>query len=108
VARAGRAQGLDVVSALELDRRGLTDDAQLFWAAEQGRCLVTRDIHDFPELALRFAANQWPHAGVAIVPRSIAARDVGGIVRALHSFTEIYEEGLPRYTVTYLTTLTPH
>jgi len=83
-------------------RRHLSDPEQLLWAAEHGRCLVTRDIRDFPRLSLQFEENRWPHAGVAIVPRSFRDRDVGAIVQALAGLNDLYQEGLPRYAVVYL------
>jgi predicted nuclease of predicted toxin-antitoxin system len=101
-ATAARRSGLDVLPAREVGRQHLTDAEQLRWAAEQGRCMVTRDVGDFPRLSRRFAESQLPHAGVALVPRSLPDDETGGIVRALMALSEMYEEGLPSYTVVYL------
>lgn len=100
--QAARRSRIDVLSAHELGRYRLTDADQLLWAAEQGRCMVTRDVGDFPRLSRRFAASHWPHAGVAIVPSSRPDRDIGGIARGLIALSQMYEEGLPSYSVVYL------
>jgi hypothetical protein len=72
------------------------------YAAAAGRCLVTREIGDFSELSRRFAESYRRHAGVAVVPRSLRDDDVSGIVRALSQVERMYGEGLPSYTVIFL------
>ena len=107
VARAGRGRGLDATSSHEVGRDSLSDDAQLLWAAEQGRCLVTRDVNDFPELTRRFAEKNLPHAGVVLVPDSLPNRNIGAIVQALLRLAQLYPDGLSSYTVMYLSPSEP-
>jgi predicted nuclease of predicted toxin-antitoxin system len=102
VAIIARAQGLDVTSSQECGRNELPDETQLRLAAEEGRCLVTRNRDDFQELTLRFFENEWPHAGVLIVPRSLPNRDAARIARALVAFAQTQETDLPSYAVVWL------
>lgn len=69
VARLARSRGLDVISSPECGRNGLSDAEQLRLAAQEGRCLVTRD-DDFFELTQEFLRGRTfrvqgrPHLGV--------------------------------------------
>ncbi len=38
-------------------------------AGEQGRCFVSHDVRDLPDLSLHFEGRGLPHAGVILVPR---------------------------------------
>src|SRR5207248_4591248 len=80
VAAAARARGVDATSSYECDRNGLSDEQQLRLAGEEGRCFVTRNARHFVPLTTRFLENRWPHAGLLLVPASIANSDVGGLV----------------------------
>jgi predicted nuclease of predicted toxin-antitoxin system len=100
-AKLARSQGLDAISSHEIGRNSIDDEEQLRWAAEQGRCLVTRD-DDFVRLTYRFLENHWPHAGVLLVPRSLSNSDFSGIAAALVAYAEQYPDGLPSYMVDYL------
>lgn len=102
VASIGRARGLDVVSSHECGRDGLADEVQLRLAAEEGRCLVTRNRNHFVLLTVRFFDNQWPHAGILIVSRSLANDDFAGIAGALVGYAHQHESGLPSYAIGFL------
>lgn len=71
VAEIARGLGLDAVSVHELDRRGVADEEQLRFSAEEKRIFLTRNRDDFIELTLRFFQTGDPHPGVLIVPRSL-------------------------------------
>jgi hypothetical protein len=53
VAVIARSLGLDVVSVHEIGRTGLSDEAQLRFAASETRILVTRNRDDFIALTRR-------------------------------------------------------
>ncbi|MGH2589083.1 MAG: DUF5615 family PIN-like protein [Dehalococcoidia bacterium] len=80
----------------------LTDEEQLLHAAQQGRCIVTRNGVHFIALTHRFIAEELPHAGVLIVPESIENYEFARIARAMAWFHAHYPDGVPPYFVGYL------
>ena len=99
IAGIARAQGLDVVSAHECGRNSLSDDQQLRLAADDGRCLVTRNRDDYVQLTVRFFENSWAHAGVLLVPRALRHHDFAGIAAALVAYEQAH---VVSYAVNYL------
>lgn len=87
IAEQLRARGHDVVGALERDElRGLSDEDLFVWAAQDRRAIVTFDVGDLSELALRVRAAEQHHCGVILVPSrrfSPSATGIGALVRAL-------------------------
>jgi len=102
VARIARAQGLDVISSHECGRDGSSDDAQLRFAAEDGRCMVTRNRDDFIQWTVRFYENGWPHVGVLIVTHTLQHRTAAVIAAALLAYAEHHEDDLPDYAIDFL------
>jgi hypothetical protein len=102
VAVIGREIGLDIVSSHECGRDGLTDEEQLRQAAVDERIFVTRNYRDFVQLTRRFFADQWPHAGVLFLPRSLANDDFAGIARALATFARNQRGAFIAYTIQFL------
>lgn len=66
LAVALRKRGLDAVHALEIKRLGLPDEAQLDFAAEENRCLVTFNVGDFVRLHNRWMDTGRDHAGIIV------------------------------------------
>jgi predicted nuclease of predicted toxin-antitoxin system len=65
VAEALRKAGFDVVSAGEDDNtRNISDADLLSLAAREGRALVTENVKDFAPLAVQWAREGRPHAGI--------------------------------------------
>ena len=83
IATALRKRGHDVRAAdEERDLDGLTDEALLGLAADDGRVMVTFNVADFPDLARRWAEERRFHAGLAIIV-GIDHPEFGHILRAL-------------------------
>lgn len=80
VARSLRKRGIDVVTAEEAGRahKGIDDDAQLAYAIEHGRVMVTSD-RDYVLLA----RTQFPHAGVVLLQKALS---IGGFIEYLELF----------------------
>ena len=93
--------GLDVTASHEVDMDHATDSEQLQFAAGQGRCIVTRNGDDFIMLTRRYIGAELAHAGVLIVPSSIAGSDFAGIAQALADHHRLYPDNVPNY-VDYL------
>ena len=85
VAEAARALDLDVVSVHEIERAGVAfpDDAQLRFAAAEGRIMVTRNRDDFIRLTREFFQATEPHCGVLVIPHTLPNKDPGRMARAL-------------------------
>jgi len=98
VAELVRGLGVDAVSAHEAGAVGLSDREQLERAAREGRCLVTRNRDDYIRLTVEFFRAGLPHAGVLVVPHTVAADAFGRIAQALVEYALKHPEGLSPYT----------
>lgn len=81
-----RGLGVDIVTVLELDRRGWSDEQHLEQAAREGRCVITANRDDFRHLTGIFAAEGRPHTGVLIVPHTLRRQSTVAIARAVAAF----------------------
>jgi len=81
---------------------GMTDAELLRWGGVHGRCIVTKNGGDFIQLTRQFEADQIPHAGVLVIPRSIENDEFARIARASAWYHQMYPEGVPPYFVDYL------
>lgn len=102
VAELLRKQGIDATSAHEVNARGLDDVEQLGRAAREGRCLVTRNRDDFIALTVQAFNAQEPHAGVLIVPYTVAADRFGALAETLAAYAAAHPDDLPAYVVDFL------
>lgn len=66
LAVALRKRGHDAVHTLEEKRLGLSDESQLKFAADAGRCLLTFNVGDFVRLHNRWIEEGREHAGVIV------------------------------------------
>jgi predicted nuclease of predicted toxin-antitoxin system len=66
VAHVLRQRGYDVYHAQELNRKGVSDDAQLQLAAKQGRCLFTYNVKDFVLLHNECLDEGREHFGIIV------------------------------------------
>mgnify|MGYP001391128830 CR=1 FL=1 len=97
-----RQRGLDAVSVHELGARGFLDEVQLERAADDERCLVTRNRDDFIRITLSFLVDQRPHHGVLVVPNALPADLFGTVADRLAEYAVMYPDGLPSCTVDFL------
>ncbi len=102
IAAIGLDYGLDITISQQAGRLGMSDEEQLLLAAEDGRCLVTRNYDDFDDPTRLFAIEARANAGVLFVPPSIALNDFAGIVAALAQYAVEHPESMPPYMVDYL------
>jgi hypothetical protein len=107
IAAIARAQGSDVTSSHESGQDSTTDDVQLHFAAQEGRCVVTRNYDHFIEETLRGAENGDPHAGVLLVPKSLPGGNFAAIAAAIVHFDHLHPNGLPPYTIVWLSPAPP-
>lgn len=81
IVRGLRQRGIDVTTAAETGRLGLTDEEQLQFAAEQGRALYTRNLPHFTRIHTEWMQAGRHHAGVIVV--RARSMPVGAQIRAL-------------------------
>ena len=97
-----RKKGIDAVSAHEAGMLEASDEAQLSFAADGGRAMVTRNRDDFITLTVQFFDDLKPHNGLIIVPHSISGSDFGKLAALIMKFSKDYPEGLEPYTIEFL------
>lgn len=64
--RALRSRGVEVASASEVGLLGQPDEAQLIWANEQGRVVLSHNVGDFCRLHGEFLRDGKQHAGIVV------------------------------------------
>jgi Domain of unknown function (DUF5615) len=94
VADTLRARGLDVVSGLEAGNTQLEDRAQLRYAAQDGRAIVTCDVVDFLELAREAIAENAQHSGIVLIPSSFGTDEFSAIADGIAQVVRRYPGGL--------------
>lgn len=99
VAESAWEQDVDVVSVVELRRRGRSDREQLEFAAEQDRVLVTRNRGDYLHWTREFYHAGRPHPGVLLVGEGLPNDQPDTIARALGRWARaqslVAEEDVP-------------
>lgn len=81
VARLLRAEGWEVSTIGELERKGLPDAEQLEYAAANCLTIVTHNRVDFEALAVLYHATGQHHCGIIIAPQ----RGEYPVARTLHA-----------------------
>ena len=89
-----RKHGIDSTSAQEVGKVQLDDRAQLAYAAQEGRAIVTANVIDFIELAHEAVATNREHAGILLVPSSFRGDEFQAIADAIIEAVKPYRTGL--------------
>ena len=103
IAELLRENKIDAISAHEVGMRQAHDIEHLILAASEGRCLVTRNRNEFIRLTVQFFNDHRPHAGVLIIPHTIAGDKFSLIANAIlkHASKHPEDRAVP-YTIDYL------
>ena len=64
-----RSRAVDVVTVLDANLRGASDETQLTYAADHGRVLYSCNVRDFCRLHDAWIANGREHAGIVVMAR---------------------------------------
>lgn len=102
IAQLLRRQGIDAVSAHEVGKLTIPDKDQVAFAAQEGRCLVTRDARHYVTLSQEAIRRRTPHAGIILCPPRIRGSEYRAIAEALVRVANLYPRGLEGYDVIYL------
>ncbi|MFC2172410.1 DUF5615 family PIN-like protein [Acidobacteriota bacterium] len=101
IARALRKKGIDAISAHDAGNTGLTDAEQLAFAAQEGRCLVTRNARHFILLARSAVRQHESHAGILICSPRLTGSEFATIANRLSKIAMRYRDGLGSYDILY-------
>jgi len=102
IARIARRPGVDIVSANEVELRTATDLAQIEYAAQDGRCIVTNNRNDFIALDRLYQERGVEHAGILITAESLPTHDFYAVARALAYYSSLHTEPFIPWLVDYL------
>lgn len=83
-----REKGFDTVSCHESRRYGKTDEAQLQFATQNSRVLLTHNIRDFCLLAKQWATHNRSHAGIILAPQVPFSMLLHATIRVLGSHVD--------------------
>jgi len=89
-----RRRGVDILTAEEAGMRGAPDEAQIAFALEAGRVIITNDAH-FP----KGHASGVRHAGIAYCHQS---KPVGRIIQGIMVINDILDQEAMRDCLEYL------
>jgi hypothetical protein len=87
-----RLHGFDVLSVSEIGRQALPDEAQLTWAAEQGRCIMTFNVAHFSRAHRRWLEEGGHHAGIVVCQQV----PLGEFLRRCHLLLSTYTPDMVR------------
>jgi hypothetical protein len=68
VVRGLRARGMDILTTIEAQKCGATDQDQLAFAVQQGRSIYTFNVRDFDRLHRACLSRGDSHAGIIVLP----------------------------------------
>ena len=83
IAERLRQHGIDATSAQDVGNVQLNDRAQLAYATQEGRAIITADVIDFIELARDAVATNTAHAGIILIPSSFRGDEFQAIADAI-------------------------
>jgi len=68
--QALRSRGADVVSVLEVDMQGCSDEQQLEWALKHGRVIYSFNVRDFYRIHSTWIVDKKLHAGIILAKQT--------------------------------------
>lgn len=86
VATLLRARGLDVLTTIDAQMTGYSDEQQLAYATSKERCILTHNRVDYERLHLSYIQAEQQHSGIIVTPQNNAyeiAQRVGIILNTL-------------------------
>jgi len=97
-----RKEGIDCVSAHDIEMIQVSDLKQLETAVRNKRCLVTKNRDDFIRLTVHFFNDNLPHYGVLIIPNTFPGDRFSLIADALKRYAQKHPKGMPSYAIDFL------
>ena len=82
-----RQRGFDVIHVLDVDRTGLSDEAQLRFAVSENRAILTHNIKDFVRLDRQWRDKKMTHSGVLMSNQVAFRKLLNRTLKCLAYFT---------------------
>lgn len=101
IADALRRQKVDVLTTQEAGNAQAPDAAQLQFATAARRCIVTRNVKHFSQLAQRAVCEQRPHAGIILISAGYQGNEIRRITEGILRVIRAHPGGLEAYGVRY-------
>lgn len=89
-----RRHGMEVTTAHEVGNIQLDDRAQLAYASQEERAIVTANVVDFLELHRDAVATNTEHHGIILVPSSFRGDEFKAIADAIRDAVKPYARSL--------------
>lgn len=102
IAGALRRTKIDVLTTEEAGNKQTSDTAQLVFATTNGRCIVTRNVKDFVDLAEQAVQQQRPHAGIILISSAYRGTEIRRITDGVLKIIRANPGGLEEYGVRFL------
>jgi predicted nuclease of predicted toxin-antitoxin system len=102
VAAALRRAKVDVLTTDDAGNKQAPDPAQLRFATAARRCLVTRNVKDFVELAKQAVQQHQPHPGIILISSTYRGDETRRITDGLLWIIRANPGGLETYGVRFL------
>ncbi len=101
LARALERRGYDAVSCAEAGRadQGISDEAQLVYASQNSRAILTSNHIDFLRLDAAWKRDGRQHAGIIL---SMEVQDIGELLRRVERHLDTYGPNLQHDTLLWL------
>ena len=96
-----RKHGFDAIHVYECKRGGLSDPEQLMYAVQEGRAILTHNIGDFASLAVDYAFDNRPHAGIILSQQLEKGELLRRIQNLMESLTAVEIHNVIRYLSDY-------
>ena len=102
IAEALRRAEVDALTTEEAGNKQASDAAQLAFAAKSGRCIVTRNVKDFVDLAEQAVQQQRPHAGIILISGAYRGNEIRRITHGILKIIRANAGDLEAYGVRFL------
>jgi hypothetical protein len=86
IADALRLRGWDVLTTIEADRQGSTDEQQMEYATENGFVILSYNVADFPRLHDKTLAAGGHHAGMIVATQENPSRNAKTLLALIGTF----------------------
>jgi hypothetical protein len=97
-----KKNGIDAISAHEVNMQTKSDIEQMEYAYKEKRCMVTRNINDFIKLTVQFFNESRSHYGIIIISYKHPGDKFAESAKILKTYALKNKNGAPSYGIVFL------